>query len=486
MGSLITVVSKNGIGIFDVAIVMLEALEHRGSDAFGVGSSLSAVSKPTLSELQEVGFDSPIMMGHGLAGNLFNDKNQPIKERDFTIIFEGQVYPIPQESSVSFVVEELRNIKGMKNKALHIIQRFNGAYVFAIAENNKVVVGRDPLGIYPLYLGESEDYCAVATERKALWRIGIAETRSFPPGCLAYITKKGFSFETGRLLTQPPMQELGIVAAARQLKDLLLQATTDCTSYVKDVVIAFSGGLDSSIVALLASLCNLEVHLIYVSLEGQEETTFAEQAADALDMPLRLVEYSAQDIVEVLPEVIWLIEEPNPVNASIAVPMFWVAKQVSKHDFNILISGQGADELFGGYHRYLHEYAQHGSIGLRERLFRDVISSADTNFPRDNKLCTSQKIELRMPFADWNVTQFSLSLPTTLKVTSPTDVLRKRVLRKMAEDLGLPKVITEKAKKAIQYTTGVNHAIRKFAKKEGLTIRQYIQAIFLKGLERTE
>ena len=115
MGSLITVVSKNGIGIFDVAIVMLEALEHRGSDAFGVGSSLSAVSKPTLSELQEVGFDSPIMMGHGLAGNLFNDKNQPIKERDFTIIFEGQVYPIPQESSVSFVVEELRNIKGMKN-----------------------------------------------------------------------------------------------------------------------------------------------------------------------------------------------------------------------------------------------------------------------------------------------------------------------------------------------------------------------------------
>ncbi|MCK4435863.1 asparagine synthase, partial [Candidatus Bathyarchaeota archaeon] len=59
------------------------------------------------------------------------------------------------------------------------------------------------------------------------------------------------------------------------------------------------------------------------------------------------------------------------------------------------------------------------------------------------------------------------------------------VLRKMAEDLGLPKKITEKAKKAIQYTTGVNQAIRKIAKSEGLSLREYVQAIFLKELERT-
>lgn len=485
MGSLVAVVSRRGRDIFDRATDMLEALEHRGSDAFGIASSFSLVSGPTLINVREAGFSSPGLIGHGLARNSSTNTSQPMRGRDFTLVFEGQVFPIPQEGSVNLVVEELSNIKGIRNKAVHIIQRFDGAYAFAIAENSKMVAGRDPLGAYPLYLGESKDYRAIATERKALWEIGITETRPFPPGRLALISENGFSFDTGRALTQPPMQELGMEAAARRLKDLLLRATEDYTSDIRDVAVAFSGGLDSSVVASLASLCNLEVHLIYVTLEGQEETAFAEQAAGALSLPLRLVEYSLADVVEILPKIVWLIEESNAVNAAIALPMFWIAEQASEHGFSFLAGGQGADELFGGYHRYLQYYAKPGLTGLRKSLLSDVISSADINFPRDNKVCAYHKVELRMPFADWNITRFSLSLPPRLKVASQKDTLRKRVLRKMAEDLGLPRIITEKAKKAIQYTTGVNTAIRKIAKREGLSLREYVQAVFLKERERT-
>lgn len=485
MGSLVVVVSKRGKGVFDKAVAMLEALKHRGSDAFGIASSSSLVSGPTLINIRKAGFNSTSLIGHGLARNSSTNTSQPLRARDFTLVFEGQVFPIPQEGSANLVVEELRNIEGIRHKAVHIIQRFDGAYTFAIAENNKIVAGRDPLGVYPLYLGESEDYCAIASEQKALWEIGIAETRPFPSGRLALINKKGFSFETGRTLTQPPMKKIGIEAAAKRLRNLLLQATENYTSDIRDVAIAFSGGLDSSVVASLATLCNLEVHLIYVTLEGQEETAFAEQAAKSLSLPLRLVEYSLEDIAEILPKIVWLNEESSAVNAAIAVPMFWIAEQASEHGFSFLASGQGADELFGGYHRYLQDYTEHGLAGLRKRLLSDVELSADINFPRDNKVCAYHKVELRMPFADWNITRFSLGLPAKLKVASKKDKLRKRVLRKMAEDLGLPKIITEKAKKAIQYTTGVNQAIRKIAKREGLSLREYVQAVFLKELERT-
>lgn len=485
MGSLVAVVSRKRKNVFDRVATMLEALKHRGSDAFGIASSSCLVSGSTLTNIREAAFNSPSLIGHGLARNSSTKTSQPVRTRDFTLVFEGQVFPIPQEGSVNLIKEELRNIEGIKNKAVHVIQRFSGAYTFAIAENNKIVAGRDPLGVYPLYIGESKDYYAIATEQKALWAIGITEMRPFLPGHLALINKKRFSFETGRTLTQPPMQELGMEAAARQLKNLLLRATEDYTSDIRDVAIAFSGGLDSSVVASLAALCNLEVHLIYVTLEGQEETAFAEQAADSLSLPLRLVEYSLEDIIEILPKIVWLIEESSAVNVAIALPMFWIAEQASKHGFRFLASGQGADELFGGYHRYLQDYTKHGLAGLRKKLVSDVKLSADTNFPRDNKVCAYHKVELRMPFAEWNVTRFSLGLPAKLKVASQIDTLRKRVLRKMAEDLGLPKKITEKAKKAIQYTTGVNQAIRKIAKSEGLSFREYVQAIFLKELERT-
>ena len=86
------------------------------------------------------------------------------------------------------------------------------------------------------------------------------------------------------------------------------------------------------------------------------------------------------------------------------------------------------------------------------------------------------------PFADWNIIQLALSLPPSTKILSPKDTLRKRVLRYTAELLGLPKLITEKPKKAIQYTTGVNQALKKLALKNGLKLHEYIKRIFSENL----
>jgi asparagine synthase (glutamine-hydrolysing) len=141
------------------------------------------------------------------------------------------------------------------------------------------------------------------------------------------------------------------------------------------------------------------------------------------------------------------------------------------------MAGQAADELFGGYHRYLHTYSERSASALRKELLNDVARCYEKNFQRDNQTCTFHNVELRLPFADLRVVNFALSLPLKLKIVSPNDLLRKRVLRKAAEDLGLPQFIANKAKKAVQYTTGVDKALRKLARRENLNLYEYCRKV---------
>jgi asparagine synthase (glutamine-hydrolysing) len=483
MGSLVAAVSKNSLDVFEEVYVMLKSLEHRGSDAFGIGSSTALTQNITLKKLQEIQINAPTLIGHNLAKRLPNDTAQPVKDNELTFVFEGRIFPSQPEGAVRYIGEEIRNSSKLEDKALHILREINGAFTFAIVEKNRIVVGRDPLGIYPLYFGESKDCYALATERKALWKIGVKEAKLFPPGCLAIIDNSGYEFSKVRTVTQPLLKKWEMNVAAQQLKELLLKSTEDHTIDLKETAVAFSGGLDSSIIASLVTLLDLKIFPIYVTLEGQKETAFVIRTAETLDIPLRIFEYSIEDVAEILPKIVWLIEEYNPVNVSIALPTFWIAEQASKHKLNFLMTGQGADELFGGYYRYLHELRINGRTGLERMLLQDVVSSFEKNFERDNKVCAYNGVELRNPFVDWRITQFSLSLPTQLKIASPKDFLRKRVLRNMARTIGLPKMITERTKKAIQYTTGVNQALRKIARKEGLTLKKYLEAIFYKSGE---
>jgi len=113
-------------------------------------------------------------------------------------------------------------------------------------------------------------------------------------------------------------------------------------------------------------------------------------------------------------------------------------------------------------------------------MYRDVAKSYENNFQRDNKVCSFHKVELRLPFVDRDVVHFSLGLPLSLKIESAEDRLRKKVLREVAQNLSIPLFIANKTKKAVQYTTGVNKALQRLAKRKGLTLREYIEKNFRK------
>lgn len=476
MGAIAAVVNKRGENAVPSVVIMLRELTHRGVDAHGVATPSSTATAKLIEDMKIENLSSPVALGHNLSRIFSRDRPQPLLGDDFALVFEGHLFPLSGASEVDEVFEKLK-LDPQRN-AGSIIRELEGSYSFAIACPEKVIAGRDMFGTNSLYYGENETACAMASERKALWALGIKNVKSFPPGNLALISTNGVALQPIKTVTQPPLKSINMDAAAKHLQNLLLESARKKVSDLKKVAVAFSGGLDSSIIAVLAKICGIDVHLISVGLKDQAEVEYTEATAERLDLPLHFETFTVDDVEQVLPKVLWLIEESNTVKVSIAIPFYWTAEIASKMRCRVLLAGQGADELFGGYHRYLGEYAQFGVTAVQNAMYHDVASSYEKNFQRDAQVCSFHKVELRLPFVDREVVQFALRLPVSLKIKSTEDNLRKRVLRRVAQNLELPQFIVNKPKKAIQYTTGVNKTLQRLARKESLTLQEYVKRVF--------
>ena len=476
MGALVAAVDKKGENAVPTVLVMLESLAHRGTNAHGVATQTSVETAKSLKELKETNLSSNMAVGYNLSRVTGRDEPQPVLGNDYAIVFEGRLFPPSEVSDLREVVNRLED--DPKRNASRILRELDGSYAFAICCSDEAIAGRDALGIIPLYYGESERLCGLASERKALWALGIKAVKSFPPGNVAIIRTQGFTFKKVKTITQPKIKRINIDVAAKHLRKLLLESVAKRVRDIDEVAVAFSGGLDSTVIAVLAKMCKVDVHLVSVGLEGQLELQHAKHASEALGLPIHVQTYNMNDIEKTVSKVLWLIEEPGPMKVAVAIPFFWTAEVASKIGCNVLLAGQGGDELFGGYYRYLAELQQKGTEALQKTLYWDVVFSHETNFQRDFPVCAFHKVELRLPFIDHEVVNFALSLPLELKIESQKDLLRKRVLRRVAESLGIPVFIANRTKKAVQYATGVSRALRKLAKSKGLTVGGYLKQLF--------
>lgn len=407
------------------------------------------------------------------------DKQHRVRLGDATVLFDGRIYsPTLGASATEVIAKKLQQADRVKASEA-FLKEVEGDFSFIIAEPERIIAGRAPVGVQPLYYGENRTVAALASNRKALWQLGIDKTRSFPPGHLALVSREGFKFKPVKTLAYAQPKPVTMQEAAGTLQKLLEQSVRKRVRGTKEVAVAFSGGLDSSVVAFLAKKCPVDVHLVHVSLENQRETEEAKRAADALNLPIKVCLFREADVEKVVSKVVELIEEPDPVKTSIGVPFYWTAEKAAEAGFEVLLAGQGADELFGGYQRYVNEYLLHGAERVRKSMFDDVVRLHESNIERDVKICSFHDVELRLPFAAYQIAEFAVALPTELKIERKADSLRKLVLRKVAENMGLPASITEKPKKAVQYATGINNALKKLAKKQKATVREYVNKLFL-------
>ena len=237
--------------------------------------------------------------------------------------------------------------------------------------------------------------------------------------------------------------------------------------------LGFSGGIDSSLLAHYLDKAGADIDLVCVGMEGSKEFATAERAADSFGLPLKMESFTQEDMEADLDAVLWAIEEPDPMKTAVALPLYWVARIASDSGSRVFFSGNGSDELFGGYRKYVTEYVERGET-VRETMYKDVVASYEVNHERDHKICMEHGMELRLPFADLGLVEFGLSLPTELKLSLEPDSLRKLVLRRLAEKLGFPEEVAQKPKRAVQYSTGVNNALRKLARREGKSLPAFL------------
>ena len=406
------------------------------------------------------------------------NKQPHLRIGNAAVLFDGQVYSPKGAIGAEIIAEKLEKADGVKAGEAFLAE-VNGDFAFILAEPKRIIAGRDPVGVKPLYYGENRTASALASNRKALWKLGIDDVHSFPPGHVGLVSPEGFKFKPVKTLGYPQPKWTTMQEAAETLQQLLEESIRMRVSGLKEVAVAFSGGLDSSVVAYLTSKCPVDVHLVHVSLENRPETEDAKKAAEALNLPLQVSLFKETDVEKVLAKVVELIEEPDPVKASIGVPFYWTAEKTVEAGFKVLLAGQGADELFGGYQRYVNEYLLHGEEAVRKTMFDDVVGIHESNIERDVKICGLHNVELRLPFASYSLAEFAMALPVELKIERKAGSLRKLVLRKTAENMGLPASITEKPKKAVQYATGINGVVKKLAKKHKATVAEYINTLFL-------
>jgi asparagine synthase (glutamine-hydrolysing) len=326
-------------------------------------------------------------------------------------------------------------------------------------ENGEINLVRDPVGVKPLYYTKG----AFASEKKALSAIGKNDIHVLKPGYM--LTYSAGSITEKKVSYFSPGNSLTIENEARDMLYETLERSIR-KRYYKPCAIAFSGGLDSSI---LAAVCK-DAKLYSVGISGSHDIKQTKRAAELLGLldNLRLHEITMGELEFAIPDVIKAIESPDPLMVSIAMPLYFASKYASSDGFRVILSGQGADELFAGYKRYESLRLE----DLEKALRTDLDNIAQNNLERDDAVTMANSVELRVPYLDKKVIELALCIAPELKIHNG---IRKYILRRAASKI-LPDELAWKEKKAAQYSSGIYSAMEKLARKNGYgrDLRKYL------------
>ncbi len=225
-------------------------------------------------------------------------------------------------------------------------------------------------------------------------------------------------------------------------------------------VVAFSGGVDSALIGALSSL-----PLLVAGKEGSHDLRRAAQVADQLHLSLESVVITESGVDEMLPAVLEVVPRHTVTEVGIALTLAFVAAAAKDRDYTRILTGQGADELFGGYARYER------STDLPGDLNRDV-TMLPSQIVRDQAVAGLFGAYFSFPYLDVRVMRAARTIPAREKVVSG---VRKLPLRRVAANLLSPDIAFYQ-KKAMQYGSGVESILRSLARNNGYKnrVQEYI------------
>lgn len=425
----------------NMARIMLEAIRHRGPDGLSFYDNDAG----------------DISLGHAHL-KVTGDKVQPVVTENGALTYNGEIYNFERFLKGTSDTEALAReiLKDGAEGFIKAAPLINGEYAFALYSNNEVLLARDPVGIKPLYYGNKDNCLAFASEKKALIKAGIKKIVSLTPGHIFYKGSEQSVVSLPRYTGSIKNEEKAMDTLESSLKSAISIRSHP------EAAIAFSGGVDCALIAALAK----DIPLCTVGLEGSYDIKAAKKAVKLMDAEERHHIYTIKegDIEDALPRVVYAIESYDPVKVSIAVPVYLLAREARKEGIRVLISGQGSDELFGGYSRHEKACMEGNLVGS---LSYDLENIAENNLLRDDAATMAHGVELRVPYLDIKVIEAAQNIDVSLKVHfNGKDYIRKYILRKIAEKY-LPQEISCAPKKAIQYGTNVQKALIRIARDSG-------------------
>lgn len=345
---------------------------------------------------------------------------------------------------------------------LSVLEMLDGVYAFAYERDGVVTLARDLLGVKPLFYSTEQGF-AFASERKALHEYKYTR-ELYPRTVLRYdsgtqqLTELRRNFFTlGQ--AHPGSYEEQRDTVARLLREAVAKRVPDAR-----FGLLLSGGTDSSALAMLLGKPPCYV----VGKPDAPDVIAAQELARRLELPLRVISPTDEDVEVVLPAVIEAIEDSNPVKVGVAVTM-WLACAAAEEDgCRALFSGLGAEEIFAGYerHRRSTDLNRECLSGLRKLHERDLY--------RDDVITMHHGIELRLPYLDKALVRYALRIPGEYKFSEGID---KRILRDAAQHLGLPRDFAYRPKKAAQYGSGVMKQLIRLGKRHKTMLAEYMSRL---------
>ena len=237
--------------------------------------------------------------------------------------------------------------------------------------------------------------------------------------------------------------------AARRLASLLEESVRRRVQGQERVAVSFSGGLDSSLLALIAAK-HTEVVLCSAFAPGARDERQSDRAASLLGLRLETALLDEKTLAKVSREA-----ELPPGEATLMDKALWciystTSKLAEGRKARMMLLGQLADELFGGYMKYALKAKEEGAEAAERMMGEDVRGCADRGFLRDEAACAAS-CEVRFPYADAGIASFASGLPLDYKIRGGE---RKAILRQAALELGLPEELAAAPKKAAQFSSG--------------------------------
>ncbi|MGW3609925.1 asparagine synthetase B family protein [Micromonospora sp. NPDC005163] len=338
------------------------------------------------------------------------------------------------------------------------VTRLRGEYAFVVVERGigRAYLARDPLGVKPLYWARQPGCLHLASEVKALVGHG-APIAEVPPGHHGWADPDGhvrlrpyvdlLTLGDGLPVVDDPDEAALLVRAA--LTDAIrMRVETDLT-----VGVVLSGGLDSSLTLRQVRDVHPDCVAVTVGVPDSPDVAYARRFAADLGVPHEVIELRPRDIrltdVREAIRISELTEYGDIINAVVSVPIF---RRLRALGVKVVLTGDGSDELFGGYPMY-HQVEAAASRRLFLHRIRNLCR---TELQRVDRAAMGHGVEARLPFLDLSVVELAMRLPLGLKLR---DGQEKWIVRRAFADV-LPDYVRQRPKNPMSYSTGLHERVR--------------------------